>query len=213
MKFFSLPLIALSLVCLTPQPARCARGPATLDDLKKIEIICFVPTWLPKGFKVKSVRITYDEPGPDDGGGRFPLYNIEWSNGPSRTGGEQTFSIDSAREGIGDRNLLDTDDSEDAEIPSPFGRMFIIYTPKDSSREKAKGDRPIRNPVSAIRNSSPGRKTEIKSNWTSDANMIREKAKDLLVHPTLGRYNGFSATGITVSDFLKIINSLRPIRP
>lgn len=131
------------------------------------------------------MAISYDEPGPDEGGGRYHLYNIEYANDRG-----QTFSIDSAREGIGDRNLLDTDDSEDAEIPSPLGRMFIIYTPKGKGKD--------------------GRKTEIKSNWTSDANMIREKAKDPLVHPTLGRYHGFSATGITVAEFKKIIESLKP---
>jgi hypothetical protein len=43
--------------------------------------------------------------------------------------------------------------------------------------------------------------------------MKSEKAKDPLVHPTLGRYHGFSATGITVAEFEKIINSLHPIRP
>src|SRR3954447_1004063 len=123
-------IAALPFLFFGPEPAQSARGPGTLDELKKIEITSFVPSWLPPGFKVKSVRISYDEPGPDEGGGRFPLYNIEWSNGPSGTGGNQTFSIDCAREGIGDRNLLDTDDSEDAEIPSPLGRMFIIYTPK-----------------------------------------------------------------------------------
>jgi len=165
--------------------AQSARGPGTLDDLKNLEIICFVPAWLPKGFKVKRVQISYDEPGPDEGGGHYHLYNIEYASDRN-----QTFSIDSAREGIGDRNLLDTDDSEDAEIPSPLGRMFIIFTPKGKE----------------------GRKTEIKSNWTSDANMIREKAKDPLVHPNLGRYHGFSATGIKVAEFEKIIQSLKPIR-
>jgi hypothetical protein len=180
----------LSLVLGAPS-AESARGPGTLDDLKNLEIICFVPTWLPKGIKVTRVSISYDEPGPDEGGGRYPLYNIEYSNGPNRAGGEQTFSIDSAREGIGDRNLLDTDDSEDAEISSPLGRMFIIYTPKGKGKDS--------------------RKTEIKSNWTSDANMTREKAKDQLAHPNLGRYHGFSATGITVAEFKRIIESLRPV--
>jgi hypothetical protein len=181
------------LMLLPPVSGESARGPGKLDDLKSLEIICYVPAWLPKGFKVKRVQVSYDEPGPDEGGGRYPLYNIEYGNGPSRTGGYQTFSIDSAREGIGDRNLLATEDSEDAEIKSPLGQMFIIYTPKGKGKE--------------------GRKAEIKSNWISDANMIREKAKGPLVHPNLGRYHGFSATGMTVADFEKIINSLRPIRP
>ena len=186
-------VVAALLLLLASSPLQSARGTGTLDDLKNLEIICYVPSWLPKGFKVKRVRISYDEPGPDEGGGRYPLYNIEYASGPSRTGGSQTFSIDSAREGIGDRNLLETEDSEDAEIKSPLGQMFIIYTPKEKEKE--------------------GRKREIRSNWTSDANMIREKAKDPLVHPNIGRYHGFSATGITVAEFEKIIDSLRPVRP
>lgn len=186
MKTFSFALAAVLSIFLAMPSAQSARGPGTLADLKSLEIICYVPTWLPKGFKVRRVAVSYDEPGPDEGGGRYHLYNIEYANERG-----QTFSIDSAREGIGDRNLLDTDDSEDAEIPSPLGRMFIIYTPKGKGED--------------------GRKTEIKSNWTSDANMIREKAKDPLVHPTPGRYHGFSATGLTVAEFRKIIESLKPV--
>src|SRR5947208_12378412 len=97
----------LLILVLPPSPrAQSARGSGTLDDLKNLEIICFVPAWLPKGFKVKRVQVSYDEPGPDEGGGRYHLYNIEYASDRN-----QTFSIDSAREGIGDRNLLDTDDS------------------------------------------------------------------------------------------------------
>jgi hypothetical protein len=180
-----LVLVTAASVILGPRLSQSARGPGTLDDLKKIQIICFVPTWLPKGFKVERVAISFDEPGPDEGGGRFPLYSIQYANGRG-----ETFSIDCAREGIGDRNLLETDDSEDAEIGSPLGRMFIIYTPKGKA----------------------GRKTEIRSNWTSDANMIAEKAKNPQAHPVLGRYHGFTSTGITVAEFGKIIDSLRPAR-
>jgi len=104
-------LTAILPLLLLPSVADSARGPGTLDDLKNLEIICYVPTWLPKGFKVTRVQISYDEPGPDEGGGRFHLYNIEYT-GPTRNGKLQTFSIDSAREGIGDRNLLETEDSE-----------------------------------------------------------------------------------------------------
>jgi hypothetical protein len=189
------PVVLFALLLLLPwEAADSARGPGTLDDLKRIEVICYVPAWLPKGFKLKRVAISYDEPGPDEGGGRFPLYNLEYEGSARAMGVIQTFSIDSAREGIGDRNLLETDDSEDAEISSPLGRMFIIYTPN------GKG-------------SDDGRKKEIRSNWTSDANMIAEKAKNPEGHPILGRYHGFTATGISMSDFRKIIDSLRPVRP
>jgi hypothetical protein len=188
MKRFCLRL-AFSILCLalTASPAKSARGPGTLDDLKRIEIICFVPSWLPRGFRVKRVAIYYDEPGPDEGGGRFPLYSILYENNR-----QQSFSIDCAREGIGDRNLLDTDDSENIEIPSPLGRMDVVYTPKGKGTE--------------------GRKKEIKSNWTRDANMIAETPKNPQGHPILGRYHGFSATGITMDEFRKIIDSLRPAK-
>jgi hypothetical protein len=208
-----LPLPILALLAVFAQTAPCINPHATLDQLKKLEILCFVPSYLPKGFKLKSVTLTYDEPGPDEWSrressdidgqaerpserertsqgsvGRFPLYYLEYGD---NHGG--SFTIDSAREGIGDRNLMGTDDSEDAEIPSPFGPMYLIYTPKGQGKA--------------------GRKKEIKSNWAEDAHMKREKAKDPQAHPVLGRYHGFSATRITVAEFEKIINSLHPIRP
>jgi hypothetical protein len=194
MKRFLFCVLALSLLFLGLQTAPCAKPHATLDDLKKLEIICFVPSYLPKGFRLKSVEIFYDEPGPDENtAGRFPLYSMEYEKSSSRTSGAASFTIVSAREGIGDRNLLGTEDSEDVEIPSLFGPMYLIYSPKGRG--------------------IGGRKVEIKSNWAEDANMKSEKAKDPLVHPTLGRYHGFSATGITVAEFRKIIDSLHPIRP
>jgi hypothetical protein len=162
---------------------------ATLDDLKKLEILCYIPGWLPKGFTLKSVNITYDEPGPDESTvGRFPLYQYEYSNDRGAN-----FTLDCAREGIGDRNLMDTDDSEEITIESRFGPIYLVYTPK------GKG--------------TGSRKKEIIANWAEDPNMKREKAKDRLVHPTLGRYHGFSAIGITVAEFERIIGSLKPIRP
>jgi hypothetical protein len=195
-------ILLSSILALTPHTASSINPHATLADLKKLEILCFVPAWLPKGFKLRSVTITYDEPGPDEGSaGRFPLYYLEYGNGPTsprdtsgrwsdRTGGA-TFTIESAREGIGDRNLMETEDSEATTIPSLFGPMYLIYTPK------GKG--------------ASGQKVEIKANWASDANMKSEKAK-ALPHPVLGRYHGFAATAITVAEFEKIIHSLKPIR-
>ena len=32
----------------------------TLDDLKGLEITCFVPSYLPQGLRLKSVEVTYD---------------------------------------------------------------------------------------------------------------------------------------------------------
>src|SRR3979411_795199 len=178
----------LALLALAPRTASCFNPHATLDDLKKLEILCYVPSYLPKGFKLKSVTITYDEPGPDEGSvGRFPLYYLEYGD---NHGG--SFTIDSAREGIGDRNLMETEDSEETTITSPFGPMYLIYTPKGKGKI--------------------GRKKEIKANWARDDNMKSENAK-ALVHPILGRYHGFSTTGTTVAEFEKIINSLKPVRP
>jgi hypothetical protein len=184
-------ILVFSLLALLPRRVCSINPHATLDQLKKLEILCYVPAWLPKGFKLKSVAITYDEPGPDEGtAGRFPLYYLEYA-GPSRTGDSgASFTVDSAREGIGDRNLLDTEDTDETQIPSPFGPLYIIYTP----------------------NEKDGRKKEIRTNWASDSNMKSEKAK-ALPHPILGRYHGFTGTGITVAEFQKIIQSLKPLRP
>jgi hypothetical protein len=115
----------------------------------------------------------------------LPLYSVEYGNGWNAT-----FSIESAREGIGDRNIMEEEDTEETEIQSPFGPMNLIYRPKGKE----------------------GRKAEIKSNWVSDANMNAETAKGPDAHPVLGRYHGFSATGITLVEFSKTIQSLHPVR-
>src|SRR6266480_2095021 len=74
-------------------------------------------------------------------------------------------------------------------IKTPLGPMYLIYRPK------GKG----------------GRKDEIKANWVEDSNMNAEKAKDPQGHPILGRFHGFSATGISLAEFQKIVDSLHPI--
>ncbi len=160
---------------------------ATLDDLKNLEITCLVPSHLPQGFQLKRVEITYDELHEefDDMNHPLPLYSVEYGNGWNAI-----FSIESAREGIGDRNIMpDKADTEQTEIESPFGPMHLIYRPKGKE----------------------GRKIEIIANWVSDANMNEEKAKGAESHPVLGRYHGFSATGITLAEFVKIIKSLHPV--
>src|ERR1700737_1318972 len=82
-----------------------AERAATLDDLKKLEIICFVPSYLPEGFRLKEVQITNDDYNDsEDKKHRLPLYAIEYGDD-----GKATFSIDSAREGIGDRNIMTID--------------------------------------------------------------------------------------------------------
>jgi len=156
---------------------------ATLDDLKQLEITCYVPSYLPQGLRLKNVKITYDE--NEDQNQPLPLYSIQYGNGWNAT-----FTIESAREGIGDRNIMaDEENAEETEIKSPFGPMYLIYRPKGKD----------------------GRKDEIIANWVNDPNMNAEKGKGPDSHPVLGRFHGFSATGITVAEFTKIIQSLHPI--
>src|SRR5437879_11876523 len=99
---FVLCASAFSLVHSTPE--------LTLDDLRKLEIICFVPSYLPKGFRLQRIDVTYDEAGPDESKRQFPLYSIVYSNDP-RNGA--TFSIESAREGIGDRTIYAEEDPDE----------------------------------------------------------------------------------------------------
>jgi hypothetical protein len=159
---------------------------ATLDDLKQLEITCYVPSYLTQGLRLQNVEITYDEIQENEEQNHpLPLYSIQYGNGWNAT-----FTIESAREGIGDRNIMaDEEDAEETEIKSPFGPMYLIYRPKGKD----------------------GRKEEIIANWVSDPNMNEEKSKRPDSHPVLGRYHGFSATGITVAEFTKIIQSLHPV--
>jgi hypothetical protein len=158
----------------------------TLDDLKQLETTCYVPSYLPQGLRLQNVEVTYDEiQENEDQNHPLPLYSIQYGNGWNAT-----FTIESAREGIGDRNIMDNEENaEETEIKSPFGPMYLIYRPKGKD----------------------GRKDEIIANWVSDPNMNDEKGKGPDSHPVLGRFHGFSATGITVAEFTKIILSLHPI--
>ncbi len=76
------------------------------------------------------------------------------------------------------------------ETQTPLGPMYLIYRPKGKS----------------------GRKIEILTNWVRDANMTADDAKSGNGHPVLGRFHGFSATGMSVAEFTKIAQSLHPIR-
>src|SRR5438094_9742815 len=127
---------------------------ATLDDLKQLKITCYVPSYLPQGLRLKKVELTHDEISADeDQNHRLPLYSIEYRNGWNAT-----FSIESAREGIGDRNIMpDEENTEETEIKSPFGPMHPIYRPKGKD----------------------GRKSEIIAKWISDANLNAEQSKEL----------------------------------
>src|SRR5713101_803635 len=75
------PLTAILFVL----PASYSKG-ATLDDLKKLEIICFVPSHLPDGFRLKKVQITYDEIREyEDKNRPLPLYSLEYGDNGNRT--------------------------------------------------------------------------------------------------------------------------------
>jgi hypothetical protein len=67
----------------------------------------------PQGFRLKTVEITYDEPDQEDDQMNRPLqlYSVEYGSE-----GNVTFSIESAREGIGDRNIMEEEDTEETEI-------------------------------------------------------------------------------------------------
>jgi hypothetical protein len=173
-----------SALLFLSQMVRCSA--ATSGDLKQLEITCYVPSYLPQGLRLKNIDITYDEiQKNEDQNHPLPLYSIQYGNGWNAT-----FTIESAREGIGDRNIIaDQENAEETEIKSPFGPMYLIYRPKGKD----------------------GRKAEIIANWVSDPNMNEEKAKGPNSHPVLGRFHGFSATGITIAEFTKIVQSLHPI--
>jgi hypothetical protein len=159
---------------------------ATLDDLKKLEITCFVPSYLPKGFKLKKVEITQEDVGPLEDGKTYkePNYSIEWGDG------KRTFSVESAAEGIGDRNLMEEEDTEETELKTPLGPMYLIYRPKGKE----------------------GAKVEILTNWVEDEQMKADQAESTTWHGELGRFHGFTGTGITVAEFQKILESLRPAK-
>jgi hypothetical protein len=128
-------ILVFSILALCPRTASCINPHATLDQLKKLEILCYVPSWLPKGFKLKSVTVTYDEPGPDEGSvGRFPLYYLEYNNGH---GG--SFTIDCAREGIGDRNFMETEDSEETTV-TLRSDVSDLHPEREGDRRPEKGD-------------------------------------------------------------------------
>ncbi len=191
MKLKILLAITLSIVSAPfARPEDSQTKPASLEDLKKLDIICFVPSYLPKDFKFKSAQIT-NEINSNEGGEnqKVATYAAEWS-GPKGA----TFSIESAWEGIGDRNIMETEDSEEAEIQSPlFGRVYLIYTPKG--------------------NGDGGIKKEILTNWVEDANMQAQPHDGgPITRAGLGRFHGFTGTKITVAEFTKIVNSLHPVK-
>ena len=183
-----LSLLACAFAFLAAPAAHCAPKSATLDDLKKLEITCLVPGWLPKGYRLKSVDIDYsDREGlTDEKAHGFPAYNIEYSN---RKKG--SFTIESARWGIGDRNLDGDDRAEETQFDTKtYSTIYIIYFPPGKT----------------------GVKQRIKANWIADPGLKAEAAGNASHIPVKTRYHGVSGFGMTVAEFEKIVRSLHPVR-
>jgi hypothetical protein len=84
---------------------------------------------------------------------------------------------------------MEDEDSEETELKTTLGPMYLIYRPKGKD----------------------GAKAEIRANWYEDENMKAETAKGPKFHPVRGRFHGFTGTGISVAEFKKIVDSLHPI--
>ncbi len=182
------PFLALcALSFLSVVPADGAPKSTTLDDLKKLDIICLVPGWLPESYRLKQVEI-HDEnaDGNEDAKGKFPAYSLEYRNGK-----KGKFTIESARIGIGDRNLDQDERAEESKFDTKrYGTVYIIYFPPGKS----------------------GVKHRIVANWIEDENWKSEKAKGENATRIKGRYHGLSGFGMTLAEFEKIVQSLHPVR-
>jgi hypothetical protein len=160
----------------------------SLEDLKKLDIVCLVPGWLPEGYHLKKVDIDYsDREGPlDSKAGAFVGYGIEYGNGKRRQ-----FTLESARTGIGDRNLDKDERAEETQFETKhYGTVYIIYFPPGKA----------------------GVKDRIVANWIEDENLKAENAKGADAPRIKGRYHGVSGFGMTLADFQKIVQSLHPVR-
>jgi len=185
-----LQLRALFLCALTFLGLSLAHGApktATLDDLKKLDIISLVPGWLPEGYHLKKVEIHYENAdGNEDLKGKFPAYSLEY-----RDGKKGKFTTESAHTGIGDRNLDKDERAEESQFDTKrYGTVYIIYFPPGKS----------------------GVKHRIVANWIEDENLKAEKTKGENAPRIKGRYHGVSGFGMTLAEFEKIVQSLHPVR-
>jgi len=176
-----------ALTFLSVLPVHGAPKSATLDDLKKLEIICLVPGWLPEGYRLKRVEIHNENAdGNEDAKGKFPAYSLEYRNGK-----KGKFTLESAHTGIGDRNLDQDERAEESQFDTKrYGPVYIIYFPPEKS----------------------GVKHRIVANWIEDENLRSEKTKDENSPRIKGRYHGVSGFGMTLAEFEKIVQSLHPVR-
>jgi hypothetical protein len=182
-------LLVLATLALVPKTsAEGASNGYSLNDLKKLDIICFVPGWLPEGYQLSRVYLDYsDIDGPDSSHlQKYVAYAIEYTDGK-----KGKFAIESARGEIGDRNLDGDPKAEESKFETKqFGTVFIIFRPGGKT----------------------GIKKRIAANWVEDANLKAEEAKDAKAPHVKGRYHGFSGYGMTVANFQKIVQSLHPVR-
>lgn len=155
----------------------------TLDDLKKLDITCLAPAWLPEGYHVKKVELDH---GDHEGGREFIGYSSEYGNGK-----KGLFTIESARWGIGDRNLDQDERAEETQFNTKrYGPVYVVYFPPGKT----------------------GVKKRIVSNWIQDENMRAEMKRDKTKLAVKGRFHGVSGFNMTLAEFEKIVQSLHPIR-
>lgn len=179
----TLPTLALCTLAFLGLSPLQAAPQTTIDDLKKLDNICLAPTWLPDGYHLKKVEIDHSD---KEGGRVFPGYSSEYGN--SKKG---LFTIESARWGIGDRNLDQDERAEESEIDTKrYGKVYIIYFPPGKT----------------------GMKKRIVSNWIQDENMRAEMKRDKNQLAVKGRFHGVSGFNMTLADFERIVQSLHPIR-
>lgn len=172
-----------ALTLLGSSPSQSAPKTETLDDLKKLEITCLAPTWLPEGYHLKKVELDH---GDHEGGREFIGYSSEYGNGK-----KGLFTIESARWGIGDRNLDQDERAEETHFETKrYGTVYIIYFPSGKT----------------------GVKKRISANWIEDENMRAEMKRDKTKLAIKGRFHGVSGYNMTLAEFEKIVQSLHPIR-
>ena len=168
----------------------CCRGHFlrghTLGDIRGRGSICVV---FLRSYKGVLDGRGWNQVGDTGSGGPKP------SVGPFRTfkatvrRGGATFSIESAREGIGDRNIMEEEDTEETEIQTPPGPMDFIFR----------------------RRGREGLRKGFRGNGGGEGKREGEKSKKARSNQFLAGNKGFSGTGIWVGGFWRTVKSLNQI--
>ncbi|MEZ0254777.1 MAG: hypothetical protein ACAI37_05840 [Chthoniobacter sp.] len=179
----TLPALAFCTIAfLGLSSSQAAPKADSLDNLKKLEITCLAPAWLPEGYHVKNVELDHSD---HEGGREFVGYSSEYGNGK-----KGLFTIESARWGIGDRNLDQDERAEETQFNTKrYGPVYVVYFPPGKT----------------------GVKKRILSNWIQDENMRAEMKHDKAKLAVKGRFHGVSGFNMTLAEFEKIVQSLHPI--